>query len=326
MQNTTSGTPRNAAPTATTGRLNQTLAPRRAQVIGVLITVIGVMVAVGAAIYGYLESRRTEAIVIAVRDIPYGRQIVADDLGVVALPYYRPKELSGITDSNLVIGRYATRAIGTNDIINPSMLSSDPPDVPVYPNGRRLEKNMVPVPFSLAGVGPITDRDRLNIGFISTDPLLCDRTRADVALGTVIALPSTSLVATEGMRAYACRWMSGVPVLYIEGEVAYLEMTPAQAHALRALQAAQVALWAERYGAVSDPLQYLDRLDAAQVALPDLTRPVSETVRIEPQIVGGNSAIPSIGAPPGAPPIEEPQPERPADESAPPTATPATQP
>ncbi|MGB9754888.1 SAF domain-containing protein [Roseiflexus castenholzii] len=324
MQNTTSGAPRNTA--ATTGRLNQTLAPRRAQVIGVLITVIGVMVAVGAALYGYLESRRTESIVIAVRDIPYGRQIVADDLGVVSLPYYRPKELSGVTDSSLVIGRYATRTIGTNDIINPSMLSPDPPDVPVYPNGRRLEKNMVPVPFSLTGVGPITDRDRVNIGFIANDPLLCDRARADVALGAVIPLPATTLAPTEGLRSYACRWMSGVPVLYIEGEVAYLEMTPAQAHALRALQAAQVALWAERYGASSEPLQYLDRLDAAQIVLPELTRPVSETVRIEPQIVGGNSAIPAIGAPPGVQPMDAPQSDRPADESATPTATPATQP
>jgi hypothetical protein len=283
--------------------LSSALTPKKSHVLPALLFVIGIAASLAAAAYGYIESRRTERVIIAARDVPYGQQITIDDLAVIELPLHRPMQVAGITDPNIVIGQYATRQIGTNDLLNPGMLSPDPPDEPVYPNGRKLERNMVPAPFALTGVGPITDRDRLNIGFIADDPSLCDRARADAPQGTVLEIPSTALVAPEGMRAYACRWMSGIPVLYIEGEIAYLEMTPAQAHALRALQAAQVALWAERYGATSDPLQYLDRLDAAQVILPDLTRPVTETLRIEPQIVSGaNAPAPGVTTPlPGAP-------------------------
>lgn len=277
--------------------LSSALTPKKSQVAPVLLLIIGIAISLAAAAYGYIESRRTERVVIAAREVPYGQQITADDLAVIELPLHRPVQVAGITDPNAVVGRYATRQIGMNDLLQPGMLSADPPDEPVYPNGRKLERNMVPAPFALTGVGPVTDRDRLNIGFIAGDPSLCNRAHADVPVGTVLDAPST-LVALEGMRAYACRWMSGIPILYIEEDIAYLEMTPAQAHALRALQAANVALWAERYGATSDPLQYMDRLDAAQVILPDLTRPVTETLRIEPQIVSGVSApVPGATAP-----------------------------
>ncbi len=284
--------------------LSSALTPKKSQVAPVLLLIIGIAASLAAAAYGYIESRRTERVVIAARDVPYGQQITADDLAVIELPLHRPVQVAGITDPNAVVGQYATRQIGMNDLLQPGMLAADPPDEPVYPNGRKLERNMVPAPFALTGVGPVTDRDRLNIGFIAGDPSLCNRARADVPAGTVLDIPST-LVALEGMRAYACRWMSGIPILYIEEDIAYLEMTPAQAHALRALQAANVALWAERYGATSDPLQYMDRLDAAQVILPDLTRPVTETLRIEPQIVSGVSApVPGATAPiPGEPAI-----------------------
>ncbi|MFQ3630796.1 SAF domain-containing protein [Roseiflexus sp.] len=284
--------------------LSSALTPKKSQVAPVLLLVIGIAASLAAAAYGYIESRRTERVVIAAREVPYGQQINADDLAVIELPLHRPVQVAGITDPNAVVGRYATRQIGMNDLLQPGMLSVDPPNEPVYPNGRKLERNMVPAPFALTGVGPVTDRDRLNIGFIASDPSLCNRAHADVPAGTVLDAPST-LLALEGMRAYACRWMSGIPILYIEEDIAYLEMTPAQAHALRALQAANVALWAERYGATSDPLQYMDRLDAAQVILPDLTRPVTETLRIEPQIVSGVSApVPGATAPiPGEPTI-----------------------
>lgn len=282
--------------------LSSALTPKKSQVAPVLLLIIGVAASLAAAAYGYIESRRTERVIIAARDVFYGQQIAADDLAVIELPLHRPMQVAGITDPGAVIGKYATRHIGVNDLLQPGMLSPSPPDEPVYPNGRKLERNMVPAPFALTGVGPVTDRDRLNIGFIASDPLLCDRARADVSPETVLNAPTTPLVMQEGARAYACRWMSGIPLLYIDGEIAYLEMTPAQAHALRALQAANVALWAERYGATSDPLQYMDRLDAAQVILPDLTRPVTETLRIEPQIVAGATApIPGATAPiPGA--------------------------
>ncbi len=288
--------------------LSSALTPKKSQVVPALLLVIGIAASLAAAAYGYIESRRTERVVIAARDVHYGQQITADDLAVIELPLHRPVQVTGITDPGAVIGQYATRQIGVNDLLQASMLSPNLPDEPVYPNGRKLERNMVPAPFALTGVGPVTDRDRLNIGFIASDPLLCDRTRADVSPGTVLNVPTTLIVVQEGARAYACRWMSGIPILYIEDDVAYLEMTPAQAHALRALQAANVALWAERYGATSDPLQYMDRLDAAQVILPDLTRPVTETLRLEPQIVSDARApIPGATAPiPGAPTTSSP--------------------
>ncbi len=283
--------------------LSSALTPKKSQVAPMLLLIVGIMASLAAAAYGYIESRRTERVVIAARDIPYASRITVDDLAVIELPLHRPVQVAGITDPQAVIGQYATRQIGMNDLLNPGMLAASPPDEPVYPNGRKLERNMVPAPFALTGVGPVTDRDRLNIGFIASDPSLCDRERADVPLGTILEAPTTLLVMSEGARSYACRWMSGIPILYIEGEIAYLEMTPAQAHALRALQAANVALWAERYGTASDPLQYMDRLDAAQVILPDLTRPMTETLRIEPQVVpGATLPVPGANAPiPGAP-------------------------
>lgn len=279
---------------SSTMSLSKKIAPRRSNTLGIIILILGIAIATGAGIYGYIESRRVESVVIAARDITYGRQIVPDDLMMIDVPYYRPLPLQGIVDPSLVIGKYATRAILKDDLINASMVSETPPDVPVYPNGKRLERNMVAVPFSLANVGPISDSDFLNIGIISPDPALCDRVRADVALGTVLP-PPPPLVLEETLRPYACRMMSKVEILYIEGDVAYLHLTPAQALALRAIQASNASVWAERYGASSDPLQYMDRMDGSQITLPELTRPVTETLRIEPQRLP--SYAPAIGQP-----------------------------
>lgn len=290
--------------------LSSALTPKKSQVAPMILLTLGLLIAVGAAAYGYIESRRTERVVIAVRDIPFGRQIVADDLALIEVPLHRPLQLAGVGNPVTVIGSYAARQIGPNDLIQSSMLSAAPPAEPVYPNGRKLERNMVPVPFALAAVGPISDRDLINIGFLSTDPTLCDREAADVPVGTALTAPApVSLGSGETgepqfSRAYACRLMSGVPILYIEhgedGGIAYLEMTPTQAHALRAVQAAGATLWGERYGATSEPLLYMDRLDAAQVILPDLTQPVTTTIRIEPQrvIVPGEAAsVPGAESP-----------------------------
>jgi hypothetical protein len=86
--------------------------------------------------------------------------------------------------------------------------------------------------------------------------------------------------------------MSSVRILYIDGATAYLEMTPSQAHSMWALQAAGVAMWGERYGTLSTPLMYMDRLDAGQVILPDLTGAVSETLRVEPHLESRSTSIP----------------------------------
>ena len=286
--------------------LHQALTPKKSNLVPVLLLLTGLIVCLAAAAYGYIESRRTETVVIAARDIPYGRQIVADDLAVIELPLHRPVQLAGIIDPTAVIGQYAARQIGPNDIVQPPMLLPAPPEDPVYPNGATLGRNMVPVPFALATLGPMTDRDRVNIGFTTTDAALCDRAAADIPPGAVRppAAPvaqDTDSATSEGApqtppRAYACRLLSSAKILYIDGETAYLEMTPAQAHILWALQASGVAMWGERYGALSTPLMSLDRLDAGQVTLPDLTGPVTDTLRVEPALVRPGTTTPIPGS------------------------------
>jgi len=267
---------------------------KRGRVTGIIALIVGIVILSAAGVYGYIESRRVESVIIAARDIPFGRLITPDDLAVIDVPYYRPEPLRGFTSPDMVVGKYAARDMKANDLLNASMITDMPPDTPVYPNGRQLQRNMVPVPFSLENVGPINDSDRLNIGFISSDPALCDRARADVPLGSVLP-PPPPLVVTESAPGYACRLMSGVEILYIDGDIAYLHLTPAQAITLRALQARNVQFWAERYGQTSDPLLYMERMDASQAVVPELTRPVSETIRIEPQRTP--LYAPPIGAP-----------------------------
>lgn len=292
--------------------LHQALTPKKRTLIAPLLLIVGLIVCIGAAAYGYLESRRVETVVIAARDIPYGRQIVQDDLALIELPLHRPVQVAGITDPATVIGQYAARQIGPNDIVQGAMLMASPPDDPVYPNGAKLDRDMVPVPFALAALGPITDRDLVNIGFTTTDATLCDREVADVPPGTVLPPPAPHGPAADSAtsqtlgRAFACRYMANVRILYIDGGTAYLEMTPSQAHAMWALTAAGVQMWGERYGAKSTPLMYMDRLDAGQITLPDITLPVSETIRVEPGLVhppspdaaipGANTQVPGSRA------------------------------
>jgi hypothetical protein len=75
-------------------------------------------------------------------------------------------------------------------------------------------------------------------------------------------------------------------------------MTPYQSHTIWALQAAGVQMWGERYGATSDELPSLDRLDAGQITLDRLTMTLSDTLKLySPQGFGGaipgdNAAIP----------------------------------
>jgi hypothetical protein len=245
--------------------LSQALNPRRPNIAPALLLALGLIVALGAATFGFVESRRTERVVIALRAVPYGHQIAAEDVGVVELPLHRPAQLTGIADPAAVVGRWAAREFGPNDLLQPAMLLDAPPDQPVYPNGRRLAHNAVPLPFPVTALGPLTDRDRVNIGFIADDPALCR--------------PGDSGAPSDPDLPYACRFMTGVPVLYIEGGTAYLEVTPYQAHAVWALQGAGVQLWGERYGASSDPLPGMERLDASQIDLNQLV--VTPTVEAQ---------------------------------------------
>jgi hypothetical protein len=256
--------------------LSQALSRKRAHPLPAVLIAVGLLAAIGFAILGYLESRRTETVVILAHDIPFGWQITADDLGTIELPLHRPIQLQGIADPSAVVGQYAARDLGANDVVQPAMLLATPPDQPVYPNGQQLTPNMVPLPFSTSTIGPISFRDKVNIGFNDPtgDPIVCDAARSAAAGRTpTIVTPANSPAQP---RAYACRLLSSVRVLYVdevEG-LAFLELTPYQAHTIWALQAAGLQLWGERYGSTSDPLTFLNRLDAGQVNRADLSAPV----------------------------------------------------
>lgn len=270
----------------TTARtLSEAAAPaKKRSLLPIILVIIGILLAAGAATYSYFESQRTETLVILTRDIPYGRQIVAEDLTTIEMPRYRPDQLRAVHDPATLIGQFAARDLGANDLVQPSMVMAAPPAEPVYPNGRKLTPNMVPVPFAIGAVGPITDRDRLNLLYLTDDEQLCKG-------------ESGSTGASEQM--FACRFLTDIRILYIEGGTAYLELTPYQAHALWALQGAGVTLVGERYGATSDPLTPMERLDAEAIALEELTAPA-------PALSGARVTPIATPAPAEAPPSDAP--------------------
>ncbi len=290
--------------------LGQLLTPKRSSLGPALLLVLGVLLALGAAAYGLLESRRTETVIIAARAVPFGQQLTADDLATVELPLHRPSQLAGLGDPALVLGRWAAREIGPNDLLQPAMLLEQAPEQPVYPSGQQLDRDSVPVPFSTATIGPLTARDLVNVGYNATtgDAALCRAQGGETPVASMAGTDSTQL------RPFACRLLQRVKVLYVdeEKELAYLQMTPYQSHTIWALQAAGVQLWGERYGASSDELPAMDRLDASQIAAERLTMTLSDTLRLyDPQGMGGGMGTPlpgqTTGTPgqlPAAPPAE----------------------
>lgn len=290
-----------AAITPGTGTLSQALARKRSSALPLVMLALGLIVAVAFAVLGYLESQRTEQVVVLARDVPFGHAIGADDLGTVMLPLHRPAQLAGLSDPAAVVGKYAARDLGANDLVQPAMLLAEPPVQPVYPNGQALAPNMVPVPFATTSIGPLTARDTVNIGFSDRagSPDLCDSARSAAAgeEPTMVAAPS----ALAQPRPFACRLLSAVRVLYVDeaAGVAYLELTPYQAHTVRALQAAGLDLWGERFGAGSDQLPALDRLDIGQVNSAELTAPAAPPAEgAEPSAIpGAGTAIPGDDRP-----------------------------
>jgi hypothetical protein len=107
--------------------------------------------------------------------------------------------------------------------------------------------------------------------------------------------------AGQQLRAFACRFLERVPVLYIDSGTAYLEVTPYQAHAIWALQASSSQLWGERYGQSSDPLVPMDKLDASEVTLDRLTAPISDTTTIDTSAMSNDSALTGNAAAPAIP-------------------------
>lgn len=260
-----------------TAPLGQALSRKRSSPLPATLLGLGLIIAVAFAALGYLESRRTEPVVILARDVPYGHLITAEDLTTVALPLHRPAQLAGIADPAAVLGRYAARDLPADAVVQAAMLLAQPLDQPVYPNGRAVSANMVPMPFATSSIGPLSDHDRVNIGF--SDPAgdqdLCDSARSAAAgASPTVASPAGPLART---RPFACRLVGSVPVLYVDAAagVAYLELTPYQAQSVRAVQAAGLELWGERYGAGSVTLPSLERLDIGQLTTPELDAPVS---------------------------------------------------
>ncbi len=290
------------AATAPNTPLSQALARKRVNPLPTILLAVGLLAAIGFAVLGYLESRRTERVVILARDVPFGHQITADDVSAIELPLHRPIQLQGIADAGAIIGQYAARDLGANDVVQPAMLLATPPDQPVYPNGQQLTANMVPLPFSTSTIGPISFRDKVNIGFNDPtgDPIVCDTARSAAAgRSPTVVTPANSPAQP---RAYACRLLSSVRVLYVDetAGLAYLELTPYQSHTVWALQAAGLQLWGERYGNTSDPLAFLNRLDAGQVNSTELTAPVP-TPEAQPDgltsLPGANYALPGAVLP-----------------------------
>jgi len=277
--------------------LSQALSRKRSSPLPALLLGLGLIAAVAFAILGFLESRRTEPVVILVRAVPFGQQISAEDLGTLALPLHRPAQLAGVADPAVAVGRYAARDLSPDAIVQPIMLLDAPPDQPVYPNGQALAPNMVPLPFATLSIGPLTAHDHVNIGFSDRagSPDLCDQARrAAAGAKPTVATPASALAQP---RPFACRLLSSVRVLFVDDEagVAYLELSPYQAHTVRALQAAGLELWGERYGLSSDTLPALARLDIGQVSAEQLTEPVAPPASVDPQgaaIPGSDSVIP----------------------------------
>jgi len=292
--------------------LGQVLTPKKSNLVPALLLILGIIIALSAAAYGYFESRRTETVVIAVRSVPFGQQISADDLGTIELPLHRPIQLAGIADANAVIGKWAAREIGPNDLLQPTMLLDSAPDQPIYPSGQKLDKDTVPVPFSVATIGPLTVHDYVNVGYNAAngDPQMC-RASGGEAQSAPAPTPAPEGIAGSELRGrpFACRLMQRVKVLYVDDGkgLAYLQMTPYQSHTIWALQAAGVQMWGERYGATSDELPSMDRLDASQVDLSRLTMTMTDTLKLyNPQGFGGtipgdNAAIPGQAGTPGQP-------------------------
>lgn len=251
---------------SSTPTLNQALARRRGTPIATLLLIVGIVGMTLLAILGYTEVQRTEQIIVLVRDVTFGQQIVEQDLGFVVVPANRPSQLTGISDRQQVVGTYASRNLTANDLVQPTMLMSAPAGQPIYPNGEQLALNMVPFPFTITTLGPVTYQDRVNIGYSdpSGDPDLCRVTHDRGVPASEQAIKDRS-GSSIGYRPYTCRLLSSVRILWIDAGIAYLEVTPYQAQALRALQAAGLTLWGERYGASSDPLPVFDRLDAGQL-------------------------------------------------------------
>jgi hypothetical protein len=240
----------------------QAIAPTKRTVAPALLLLVGMLVLALGAGYGYYQQTRTEHVLVVLRPLVHGQQITSADVGTIEVPLHRPQQLAGMTNPALVVGKYAAGDARANDLVQPTLLLDTKPEQPVYPSGEELKKDMVVLPFATGTIGPLTHDDVVNVGF--NDPT-GDPTRCANVGGTGGA-KTPSVDADGKTQAYACRLITGVNVLYVDDAkgIAYLELPPDTAHVVWALQAANLGTWGERYGAGSQPLAAMDRLDIGQ--------------------------------------------------------------
>lgn len=257
----------------------------------ILLAVIGLALLVAAA-YAYLQSTRTEQVVVFTRPLVYGQQILPDDVTTIEVSYHRPAQLAGLPDPALVVGRWASGDIRPNDLAQPAMLMTAPPDAPTYPSGKRLTRNMVVLPYATLALGPISDRGDtvVNLGYLdrSGNPQRCQ------AQGGVAAPAPTAPDADGTPAPYACRLVSGARVLFVDGvqQVAYLEVSPYVSSTIWALKGDdEVELYAEAYGAASEPLPAISRVDAGTPDAQLLTAPATDTLKLLPGVPPGRTVI-----------------------------------
>lgn len=286
--------------------LSASLTPKKTSNVPLIMLILGGVVCVGMALFGMIESRRTERVIIAARPIPNGTQITIDDLATIERPLYgQPEQLAGVADAQLVVGQYATRDITPNDLLKVAIVSAVAPDQPVFPSGKILAKDMVVLPFSTLSIGPLAVNDLVNIGFNDEkgDPQICEQ--ANAAAGGQQSAVVTS--GTETARAFSCRVMDRVKVLFVDTELqtAYLEVTPYQSQVVWAIQAAGLQLWGERYGESSTALPSLDRIAPVQFDAAKLSS--ASNPKMSTTTLPGEGSLPGEATAPAAPePTAEP--------------------
>ena len=274
------------------------------------------MMALG--LYFAVTNNRTDNVTVWARPVMAGQQIVREDLAVIALPVQRPDSLAVVHNVDAVVGMWSTRSVGSNELVSAAQVQVDAPTVPFYPSGESLPTGMVALPFSIKSVGPVTERDTINVNFVDRtgDPTRCAALGGTPLPATVVlsttAAPApmtgdpfnpaltTGLTDSTGQPiAATCRLIPQLNVLYVDSaaQIAFLAATPYQSQAVYTLAGSEdVTLYGERYGATAPTLPYLTRLDPASINATLLTGMVTETTPLLPgvrAVVPGTPATPA---------------------------------
>ncbi|KPL79970.1 SAF domain-containing protein [Herpetosiphon geysericola] len=269
----------------------------------ILLTILGIL-AVAFGIYTNVMNQRTELVAIWSRDVPAGVQITLEDLGTIAVPINRVPQLDGVSNPEILVGTWSTRNVGKDELATMAQVSMVPPTRPMYPNGKALPQGMVPLPFSTTTVGPLTDRDYLNIGF--TDPTgdqdRCREvggtptngdvtevlTEGSIPEGASVLPASASNVSANGEPIpYTCMLMTKLEVLYVDGTkgAAFLAGTLYQSQALWTVSAIPgVSLFGQRYSGDSEMAPVIGRMEPQDLNAFGLSGAYSETNKLLPGV------------------------------------------